>query len=218
MFEYFQTTGLIIVWTVFLSYLTAIVAYVLTRKSKIIARWVDVLLVHQPALSLGVLAIFLSYKLFDLNLLFPVHLLTRWEELVLSAIVPAIILNLASGLTLNIFKTTDQQYNYWRDKTFFQTRRALGLDPTLGIRRLVIIKSLSSSWASSITWVFGELLIIESVFNAPGLGLAIWHQARTREMNAMLVTALWFFLIYFTIYLLNLLLHSWLGKKLEGYS
>lgn len=218
MFEYFQTTGLIIVWTVFLSYLTALIAYGLTRKSKITTKLVRVLFVHQPALSLGVLVIFLSYKLFDMNLLFPVHLLTSWQELVISAIVPAIILNLASGLTFNIFKTTDEQYNHWRNRTFFQTRRALGLEPALGIRRLVILKSLSSSWASSITWVFGELLIIESVFNAPGLGLAIWHQARIREVNAMLVTALWFLSIYFSIYLLNLILHSWLGKKLEGYS
>lgn len=218
MFEYFQTTGLILFWTIFLSYITALCAYSLTRKSKLTARVIHSLLVHQPALSLAVLSIFIFYKLFHLNLVFPVHLLTRWEELIISAIMPAIILNLASGLTLNIFKTTDQQYSYWQNKTFFQTRRAFGLDPTLGIRRLVILKSLSVSWASSIPWVFGELLIIESVFNAPGMGLAIWHQARIRDIDSMLITALWFLLMYFTIYVANLSLHSWLGKKLEGYS
>ena len=37
----------------------------------------------------------------------------------------------------------------------------------------------------------GELIVVETVFNAPGLGLDAWHLARTRDLEGLATTIGW---------------------------
>lgn len=217
MFEHFQTTGFILIWLFAISFIMAGAAFYTEAYQFSIGRRLLRLTGHQPALALAALMIFLCYHYFKLNLIFPIHLISDTHIIFLSAIAPAIILLLASGLGKNIVQFSSQEFTRWSTRQFFRTRKSMGLPGLGSVRRLVLMRSLVMSWNISLPWVFSEILIIESVFNAPGLGLSIWQQAKMRDFEGLLMSTLMILIVYLICFFLSLILNKWLGRKLEGY-
>jgi ABC-type dipeptide/oligopeptide/nickel transport system permease component len=218
MLEYTQTTGFILLWLFVISVLFAVLVFYCQVYRSSLAYLITKTTSHQPALALAALIIFAAYQMFKINLVFPVHMITEWYVIFFSASSPAVVLFLASGLGRNIARQIELEYLRWSAKQFYQTRRSLGLSAVAGVRRLVVLRSLLVSWNISLPWIFSEIIIVESIFNAPGLGLAIWRQAKMRDLEGLISTSLTILFLYLFCYTLSLISNKWLGRKLEGYN
>jgi len=217
MLKYLETSCLIMAWCFALSLVFAGISFVCLYLRNGRLGGLRLLISQQPALILGAVIIFLAYHLFEWVLFFPVHLLAERQDLILKALVPAIVLLVASGLLRNLVLTMKIEYDQWSSKVFLLTAEAYGIQPWRWLAKVVIIRSLVVSWGQSLPWLFGELIVVESIFNAPGLGLDIWFQARQRDLSAMTGSVMILASLYACFALCQNQLHSWLGRRLEGY-
>jgi ABC-type dipeptide/oligopeptide/nickel transport system permease component len=170
-----------------------------------------------PSLVLGALAISLSYKFFGINLIFPLHLFASTNDLILKSFVPALILVVASGLAQHLSYNIRQEYVVWHNKNFVLVSKSLGLNPSKTLRSIVLVKSITESWTQCLPWLFGELIVIECIFNAPGLGFDAWTMAKTRDFAGLFNACLWLTALYALCVLANYIINKWNGKKLESY-
>jgi ABC-type dipeptide/oligopeptide/nickel transport system permease component len=230
MFKYLETTFLILVWCSVLSGLWAVFCYQLTIKRKVrhalgsedlTTREVNVAVGSRvaiiPALVLAPLIVAAAYKIFGLNLLFPVHFFASFSSLCAAAFVPAVVLVLASGLFGTMKRMINYEYDYWQSKTFALVTASLGLSVSRSLGRLVIWKSLATAWSRCLPWLFGELIVVEAVFNAPGLGLFSWHMARTQDFGGLAGAIMWLALLYGLCVAGSAMINGWIGKRLESY-
>jgi ABC-type dipeptide/oligopeptide/nickel transport system permease component len=218
MFKYFQTTTLILFWCFFISWLWAVVVYWYTTKFSKQSIEKQGRLALLPALVLAPLALVLFHSFFGINLLFPLHFFASFSTLLLASLVPAVVLLLASGLLGSIKQTVAYEYSYWRGKTFALVSESLGRRVDTTLRRLVLLKALTASWSRCLPWLFGELIVVESVFNAPGLGLDAWHLARIRDFAGLAEAIFWLALLYGICVAVTAVINNWIGKRLESYS
>lgn len=217
MLKYLETSFFILAWCALLSLFFAGISFIglYLRHGRL--GGLRLLISQQPALICGAVAIFLAYHWFELVLFFPVHLLSERHDLIFKALVPAMVLLVASGLLRNLVLTMKIEYEQWSSKAFLLTAQAYGIQPWRWLARVVIIRSLVVSWGQSLPWLFGELIIVESIFNAPGLGLDIWFQARQRDLSAMTGSVMMLATVYAFCAICQQQVHSWLGRRLEGY-
>jgi len=171
-----------------------------------------------PALAFAPVLLVGAYRVFNINLLFPVHFFASFDELLLDALTPALVLIAASGLGGQIRALTAAEYEHWRVKAFARAALAYGMAPQRVLRRLVIIKVMTRAWSRCLPWLFGELMIVEAVFNAPGLGLDAWNLARTRQLAELAVSLGWLAGLYGFCLIVTAWAHAWLGRRLESYA
>lgn len=219
MFRYFQTTTLILLWCLVLTLVWSFGSYWrAARRNGVGRRSAGLFGLIAPALVLGPLALVFAFRALGINLLFPVSFFAEIDTLTLAAIAPAIVLVLASGLIGNLSRQIDVEYTHWHGKTFALMARAVGRRPADALRRLVMVKSLAVAWSQCLPWLFGELIIVETVFNAPGLGLDAWHLARTRNLAGLAETIAWLAALYALCVILTTMVNRWLGRRLESYA
>jgi ABC-type dipeptide/oligopeptide/nickel transport system permease component len=218
MIKYAETTALILAWSFLLSIGWSYSCFWLTgrRRAPISSdegRGTAVI----PSLVLGPLLLVGAFRIFSVNLIFPLHVFASVSDLVRAAFFPALTLTLASGLLGNLRRDVRAEYSYWRAKRFVLVGEALGKTTVNSLRRLVLTKSLINSWSETLPWLFGELIIIEVVFNAPGLGLDAWQAAKMRDFSLLGDAVFWLAGIYLLCVLLTSLASGWIGKRLESY-
>lgn len=219
MLKYLQTTTLILAWCAVLSLVLSWIIYVLasSRHERRGRGKMPLSGVILPALVVAPIALATAFKVLGWNLLFPVHFFTDWQTLTVAALAPALVLVLSSGLAGSLWRLTHREYAHWRGKTFAVMATATGQRPEAALRRLVLAKSLCSSWSQCLPWLFGELIIVEVVFNAPGLGLDAWQLAKVRDLAGLSETILWLAGLYAFAVSLTAALNHWLGRRLESY-
>jgi hypothetical protein len=235
LFKYFETTALILLWAFFFSLLWAVAVYFWVTRPQIKNTWSrgDALTksshkpkdgpsisanIISPALLVAPLVLIFAHDLLGLNLLFPVHLTAEFHQVLFAAMMPALVLLVACGLLGQVFRQIPKAYEDWSRKTFVTMTKSFGGSPRLALRRIVIGGVLSRAWSQSLPWFFGELIVVECVFNAPGLGLDAWHQARLRYWASLLESLGWLAWLYGTAVVVSALFAKWLGKRLESYS
>lgn len=219
MLKYLQTTTLILAWCAVLSLVLGVATYKIAairheRRGNGKAPLAGVIL---PALVVAPLALVVAFKGLGLNLLFPVHFFSDWAALAQAALAPSLVLVLSSGLAGSLWRLTHREYGHWRGKTFALMAAATGQKPATAIRRLVLAKSLCSAWSQCLPWLFGELIIVEAVFNAPGLGLDAWQLAKVRDLAGLTEAIAWLAALYAVAVGLTALVNRWLGRRLESY-
>jgi ABC-type dipeptide/oligopeptide/nickel transport system permease component len=170
-----------------------------------------------PGLVIAPVFLVLAHELLGLDLLFPIFLLTSTKKLFFAAFVPGVVLLLASGLGLVSWNLTRHEYFYWRTKKFLTTAVAYGKNPDRQLLPLILTKSLSAAWIQCMPWIFGELLLVEVIFNAPGLGLDAWRLARVRDLWGLLSPLLGTGLLFTLSAILSYGSSRWIGRRLEGY-
>lgn len=218
MLKYFQTTTLILLWCFALTLVWAYGAYRrAARSSRAGTLSASLAGVIAPALVVGPLALVLAFRALGINLLFPVHFFAELQTLLAAAFAPALVLVVSSGLAGSLTRQIRKEYAYWEAKTFTLMTRAVGRRTEDALRRLVLVKSLCGAWSQCLPWLFGELIIVESVFNAPGLGLDAWHLARVRDLNGLATTIAWLGVLYGACVLLTATVNRWIGRRLESY-
>jgi ABC-type dipeptide/oligopeptide/nickel transport system permease component len=217
MFQYFQTTTMILFWAVLISVLWSGIVYFLPFKPNN-ARKPKAGQFILPTLLFAPMLIVIFYDVMDVNLIFPVALTASTKTIFFASIVPAAVLCVATGLLYNIASQINSLKARFFESNFSKLTVALGLSPKKRLLKLIVSKALLDSWVGALPWVFGELIIVEALFNAHGLGLDLWHMARMRDMVGFAEGVIWLLGIYTVIALITSSLSRGLGRKLEGYS
>ena len=213
-FAYLETSTLILCWCAFLSLLWAVFCYATLKENKPVKKSATPFL---PGLLLAPVLVVLFFQGFGLNLIFPVHELTSTGTLVVYGIAPSLVLCFASGLFFCIRSNIQQEFLYWNNKPCALFTKSVGGNTKRQLAKLVVSKSLSSAWLTCLPWLFGELIIVEAIFNAPGLGLDAWNLAKIRDGSSLLEVFFWMALLYLFFFVACRRIHSWIGVKLESY-
>jgi ABC-type dipeptide/oligopeptide/nickel transport system permease component len=171
-----------------------------------------------PALVLAPLAVALSFAALRLDLIYPVQMLASPRQLALAALAPALVLVLASGLAQTLIRSVEEGYARWHARPFAKVARAYGKEPRDALRRVVVLEALATAWSSSLPWLFSELIVVEAVFNAPGIGLAAWQAARERNAPALVEALVLLTATYAALALASALFNRRLGRRLESYA
>lgn len=222
MLDNLPATLLILGWCLLISAMLVVVAYYATawryeqrpRQAASGLRGMALM----PALILAPLAVAVSFSLWRINLIYPVQLLSSPGRLAVAAIPPAIILVLASGLSQTLIKTLEERYGLWRNRPFAKVALAYGKGPQQALRKVVIFEAFITAWSGSLPWIFSELIVVEAVFNAPGLGLATWQAARERDFDALATALTAMTLGYGILASVSAYFHRRLGRRLESYA
>jgi len=215
---YFYTTGIIFFVSLSLSIILAFACYewqIFFPSRKIYDENFGVSLI--PSLLLAPPLIVLSYKFFGVNLIYPVHLYAGFYEIFNSAWAPAVVLLLASGLFSGIKSSIVTEMQYWRSKPFYLFSTSMGMSADSALRKIVLLRVLSQSWLRSLPWFFGEVIVIEAMFNAPGLAYEAWNLAKIRDFYGLAEAMASIVLVYAICLVMFSLVNRWLGEKLASY-
>jgi ABC-type dipeptide/oligopeptide/nickel transport system permease component len=219
MFKYWQTTSMLLCLCFLFSFVWAVVHYQLRfsrtpRGSRANPGSMPLF----PVLLLAPLLLVAGFRLFGINLIYPVSLDATTADMLLAALVPALVLVFASGLIPTVAAGIRDEIGHWTGKPFALMMTACGLETKSMMRRLIITKALITAWMRCMPWLFGEMIIVEVIFNAPGLGLDAWTMARQRNFSALMEALLWLGVLYIFCVLITQNLQRKIGKRLESYS
>lgn len=220
MLKHFLTTTLIISWCVIWSALWAYASFEWVCRAANYRRHGGVVptdAVIFPTLGLAPLVIVLGWSLFGINLIYPVAIVEGSWPLVSAAAIPALVLFVVSGLWRSVTRGIVEHHDRWRGSPFVLLARTVGRGERAALRRLVLMSTLTEAWGACLPWLFGELLAIEVIFNAPGLALDAWHLARVRDLGGLGQSLAWLLAIYSGCCITSARIHQWLGRKLESF-
>ena len=217
MTENVSVTFMILFWAILASILFSLLCYKMQKEQKVEKAAKPASGFAAPSLVLAPLLLIICYQNFKLNLIFPPALLTSPSVIFLFCLAPASILFFASGLFFRIKNLVFIEYHHYSRQHFSQVARCFGLNPKKKLKKLILLKALTGSWAQSLPFFFGELIVVEAVFNAPGLGQNIFALARTRQHEALFSYLLLLILLYFTLFGFIRYLSGWLGVRLASY-
>lgn len=223
MLAYFKTTFLILLYAIILSFVWAMLVFqIICFKNKDLMHIKHVSNTNyyflMPSLVYATLLIIFTYKFLGINLIFPILFKINITLLLLKSIIPAIILLLSNGILFKIYYLIHYEFYFWKPKPFVITLKTLGFSYQRILFTLVLIQSFIKSWTQSLLWLFCELVIIEALFNAPGLGLNLIHTAKTRDISAFFINLSYLLLLYMTLFLGSFSINYWIGKKLKTYA
>jgi ABC-type dipeptide/oligopeptide/nickel transport system permease component len=219
MFKYFQTTTILLVLCFLLSLAWSYLQYQwkygkpLSGKAAVAGSTPFV-----PVLLIAPLLLVIGFRVFGINLIYPVTFDATFLDLLLAGVVPALVLGYASGLIPTVSATVTSELDFWSRKPFALMMTASGLYPKKMMRRLVTTRALLISWMRCMPWLFGEMIIVEVIFNAPGLGLDAWNMAKQRNMDAIVQSLLWLGALYIVCVFVAQYAHKQIGKRLESYA
>jgi len=219
MLDHLETTIFVLIWCFGLSGAFGILRYQFVggleaRESKIYSS--KMILV--PALVLVPLAIRFFYDFFDINLFYPVHFLVSSGELFVRAIAPAAVLLVASGLIILLSHKIRDEYTFWMKMPFIVVTESLGRSPKKELRRLVVVKAYLDAWQNALPWLFGELIVVESLFNAPGLASQLWRSAKAYQWWDLACSGLALVVLFYLISESAAKISRIIGVRLSGYA
>lgn len=220
MFKYFWTSGVILILSLMMSMAYAYICFKLYTRpgtpnnpSQSVSNSRGML----PSILLLPMLIWCAYHLLSINLFFPIDSQDNLGRVFIAAIVPATVLLVTTGLASQIKQLVKAEYEHWSKQVFCQVIQATGRSFQKNVRFLIINRSLGQSWSQCLPWVFSELIIIEIIFGAPGLGLEAWHLAKVRDFSGLATNLITFTVLYLTCHILVFQWQGWVGKKLESY-
>jgi ABC-type dipeptide/oligopeptide/nickel transport system permease component len=218
-----MTTGYILTWSFLLSVMWSLCAFYIRYNrfrygqsvsggdaSKAFYLPLPVLLVAPP-LIWGI------HAFFDFSVIYPPVMLLEESQLFLRALPCAVVLLIGSGLISTIYYAADHELAFWMAKDFIKHREAMGLDSKKVLRGIVCRRLFLNSWAACLPWFFSELILVEVLFAAPGMGLELWNAMKFQEYSHAWEVALCLLGIYLVMYGANHQAQNSLGKKMRGY-
>lgn len=170
-----------------------------------------------PSLAIAPLVIFAAWSVAQVNLIFPIIEFADTTELLIAALAPALIIFVGSGIAGRIVSLSRSEWHFWREKPFMKVDLAYGKNIRLKLAPLVATRIILQAGSDCLPLIFSELVIIEAIFNAPGLGYWSWEFAKMRDMTAAVQTLAVLLIAYGTINTMITIANKQLGKKLTGY-
>lgn len=170
-----------------------------------------------PALVVCPLIIVCGFALAKVNFIFPAHSTMSIFDLVAYCLLPGIALILASGLGIEVFTQIRGEYRTMRSQPFYLFATAMGQPIDQMMRHIVLAKGMMSAWSRSLPWLFGELVVVEAMFNAPGLGYHSWMYAKLQNYEGMAGCIILLIGMYALLSLGAGYFQRWIGRRLESY-
>tara|TARA_B100001094_G_C18177156_1_gene798560 strand:- start:2148 stop:2762 length:615 start_codon:yes stop_codon:yes gene_type:complete len=170
-----------------------------------------------PSIILAPIIVILFYVLFGQALVFPSLISAFWYHSLFATMIPAFILGVAGGVFHQTKSFIHQDIVRFKNMTFYLHGLALGLDSRKILFKIVVFHSLISAWAKCLPWIFGEMFVVEAVFNIPGIGYRLWLAARDRDFYHLCILLFIFVSFYLVLISLVSYLNSWVGRKLEAF-
>lgn len=170
-----------------------------------------------PVILLAPLTLMLGFRLLAIDLTFPSSLDSTWFTQLVFLAMPGTMLVISSNFLPFILKQLKHDHLNWLDFNFVKFGISIGKSPPKQLAPLVFTKSLLSGWVKCLPWAFGELIVIESICNIPGLGYSLWMALRQRNSEDALFLLIILLAIYSLLAFTTLFGQRWLGEKLAGY-
>ena len=215
--------------TLQLAVLTAIVVTVIAIPIGIIAAvkqdgWLDYILrtfaivgLAMPSFFVGLLVI-LGLSVY-VGWLPPVGFTSRWQDPVTSVqqlLLPAVALGFSSnGLLLRITRT--QLLEVLRED-YVRTARAKGLTERVVIMKHAVRNALLpvvTVGGTQIGFLFSGTIVIETLFNLPGLGRGLINALNTRDLPVIQIYIMYFALVALVANLIVDLTYAWLDPRIR---
>lgn len=217
MIDGYPITIFILLWSAIVSVVWTFVCYSLRCRQRMIKEK-EVSLLIMPSLVIGPFLLLVSYHFLSVNLILPISMTSNPLSIFLYCFIPSMVLSFSSGVFLRIKGNIVNEYLFWKRKPFCQVILSFGLSPEKNLRKLVAWKSYAEAWGQALPWFFGELIVVEGLFNAPGLGYQIWQHAKKQNFTDLFESVLWLFMIYAVLFYLIDNISRKIGRRLETYS
>ncbi|MFK7872245.1 MAG: ABC transporter permease subunit [Oligoflexales bacterium] len=115
--------------------------------------------------------------------MFPVYYDSSVLDIVFYCLQPSLVLLLSSGLAHAIMTNMKINYARWVKSFFVRSGQGFGFSVSSMLKPLLIKKTLLESWIYYFPWIFGEIIVVESIFNIPGIGFSLWQAFRQRDID-----------------------------------
>ena len=170
-----------------------------------------------PAIVLSPLILVIVFQTFGVYLIFPISLITDFMSQLRSGFIPGLVVFLASGMAHSIYHNTIMSITEWRNKPFCLMAEAYGSSRKTTIRNIACTNSFLDSLNRCLPWVFGELFIVECIFNAPGLSYETWKSAKMEDFESLVNCVAVITIIYLVIWSAQNLYSSIIKRRLSNY-
>jgi peptide/nickel transport system permease protein len=145
-----------------------------------------------PVFWLGYIAIYISIHGFDF---FPLASMSRGgaENNWIYTLVPVLVLGLGSGSISEVIRNLREEMSRVMAEDYVRTARAKGASVWKHAFKEGLLIPVTEIIASKIPFILGGAVIVEQVFNWPGMGRMAWQAAQDRDfpviMGIVLVAA-----------------------------
>jgi len=145
-----------------------------------------------PVFWLGYIAIYISIHGFDF---FPLASMSRTpgENDWLYTLVPVLVLGLGSGTISEVIRNLREEMSRVMAEDYVRTARAKGASVWRHAFKEGLLLPVTQIIAAKIPFILGGAVIVEQVFNWPGMGRMAWQAAQDRDfpviMGIVLVAA-----------------------------
>lgn len=142
-----------------------------------------------PVFWLGYIAIYISIHTFDF---FPLASMAqgdaahRW----LYTLVPVLVLGLGSGTISEVIRNLREEMSRVMAEDYIRTARAKGASVWRHAFKEGFLIPVSEIIASKIPFILGGAVIVEQIFNWPGMGRMAWQAAQDRDFPVIMGIAL----------------------------
>ena len=216
MIDIFTVSAIILAWFFALSVIWQIFVFeYIVRTEKGFIRASSPLIL--PAIVLSPILLVMVFKLFGVYLIFPINLLTDLSGQIRSGFFPGLVVFLASGMASSVLRNSAIFFDEWKGKPFCLMGQAYGYSKSSMIRNIVCKTSFIDSLSRCLPWVFGELFIVECIFNAPGLSYETWKAAKMEDYESLISCMTVISFAYVVIWIAQYSYSSNLKKRLSNY-
>jgi peptide/nickel transport system permease protein len=136
-----------------------------------------------PVFWLGYLAIYLATTRFHV---LPVMMGAETEGAWLFFLVPVVVLGLGNGTVSEVTRHLRTHLEAVLREDYIRTARAKGARLWRHLYKDGLVMPLSSVLANKVPYVLGGAIVVEQVFNWPGMGRLTWQAASDRDYPVLL--------------------------------
>jgi len=160
-----------------------------------------------PLFWLCYICIYLSGIWFDY---FP--LASDFEEISFTQFVlPVLLLSLGSGVLIEMIQLISNELKRVLNEEYILYARAKGASVFFHALKEGIIFPILNLTSNRVAYLFGASIIVEQIFNWPGIGRVLWRSAQDRDiallLSAVLVSAIIIRLAYFCMRIVYIMLN-----------
>jgi ABC-type dipeptide/oligopeptide/nickel transport system permease component len=170
-----------------------------------------------PSLLLAPVFLVACYQLFGVSLIYPVQMLAEGSHLIFYLLAPALLLILSSGLALDLVRMTISEIDHWSNPGFLRTARSFGKSRRRHLFWIVVPQVFLLCLDRAVVWLFAELMIIEAVFNVPGLAHLLWRYTINGQVSDFLLAAAGLLGFFAWLTLVARRMQRTMGLRLSGY-
>ena len=139
-------------------------------------------------------------------------LASDFEEISLTQFVlPVLLLSLGSGVLIEMIQLISNELKRVLNEEYVLYARAKGASVFFHALKEGIIFPILNLTSNRIAYLFGASIIVEQIFNWPGIGRVLWRSAQDRDiallLSAVLVSAIIIRLSYFCMRIIYIMLN-----------